>query len=160
MKKNIFIIVLAIIALGLAGYAAFSTYQTKKQLAQPIAQSTPQSNIQNVALPDNSALNSNNIHVFTPIQESSISSPVKITGEVRVFENQFSIRVIDGNGKILDEENAMGNNGDMGIFNPFEKEISYPAPSTSNGTIEVFDYSAKDGTEIDKVTIPVKFSDK
>ncbi|MDD5731359.1 MAG: Gmad2 immunoglobulin-like domain-containing protein [Patescibacteria group bacterium] len=153
MKKNILITILAILALGLAGYTAFLSYQEKNKPAVPVITQTP---VQNNKL-NNDSLNSSNIHITAPIQGDTISSPVKITGEVRVFENQFAIRVKDGNGKVLVEEPAMGENGDAGQFNSFEKEIDYPKSTTDSGTIEVFDYSAKDGSEIDKVTIPVKF---
>lgn len=153
MKKNILILVLAVVALGLAGYAAFLSFQTKKTI-QPINQPV----VESPAPVGSSTINSSNIHISTPIQGDTITSPVKISGEVRVFENQFNIRVKDSDGKVLVEESAMGSNGDMGQFNPFEKDVAYSTPSTPEGTIEVFDYSAKDGTEIDKVTIPIKFS--
>lgn len=152
MKKNTLIIVLTVIALGLAGYAAYLSYQTTK-IIQPIAMPI----IEDIKTLDNSSLNSSNIHIFSPIQGDTITSPVKISGEVRVFENQFNIRIKDATGKVLVEESAMGGNGDMGQFNPFEKEVAYTKSSTAEGTIEIFDYSAKDGSEIDKVIIPVKF---
>lgn len=151
MKRNTLITILIIIALGLAVYVSFLSYQEKtkpvQQITNPTIKNTSQSNEQD----------STNIHIFSPKSGDSIGLPLKILGEVRVFENQFIIRVKDKNGKILTEESAMGQDGDMGQYNLFEKEINYPDPKTTEGTIEVFDYSAKDGSEIDKVTIPIKF---
>src|SRR5690606_17298332 len=40
---------------------------------------------------------------------------------------------------------------------PFEISLTYPKPTQQSGMIEVFQYSARDGSEIDKVTIPVTF---
>lgn len=148
MKKNILIAILAITALGLAGYTVFLSYQEKnksiQQTTQPAVEETKQEDMAN-------------IHVFSPQKGDTVGLPLKVLGEVRVFENQFVIRVKDKNGKILTEESAMGQEGEMGQYNLFEKEINYPDPKTTEGTIEVFDYSAKDGSEIDKVVIPVKF---
>jgi hypothetical protein len=149
--KNILIITLSILAISLAGYTAFLSYQEKSKPAQQIATPTVEKTVT-----DNSQ-DTANIHIFSPQKGDTVGLPIKILGEVRVFENQFSIRIKDKNGKVLVEETAMGENGDAGQYNLFEKSINYPDPKTTEGTIEVFDYSAKDGSEIDKVIVPIKF---
>ncbi len=101
-----------------------------------------------------------NIHVFKPQPYDVIGSPVVIQGEARVFESTFSYRVKDANGKILYENHAMANAPDAGLFGSFDLNIVYSRPSTDRGSIEVFEYSAKDGSEINKVTIPVRFKVK
>jgi len=153
MKKNILIAILAILALGLAGYTVFLSYQGKNKPAQTVTQTL----VQNNAAQSTDNQDTANIHIFSPKSGDTVGLPIKVLGEVRVFENQFSIRVKDSKGNILAEEIAMGENGDAGQYNLFQKEINYQDPKTTEGTIEVFDYSAKDGSEIDKVIIPVKF---
>jgi hypothetical protein len=69
-----------------------------------------------------------NIVVTQPHSGDEIGLPLVIKGEARVFENTFSYR-------LLDEDEPKG----------------------KKGILEVFDYSAKDGAEIDKVSIPVLF---
>jgi spore germination protein GerM len=51
----------------------------------------------------------------------------------------------------------MANAPDAGQNGPFEVSVSYTPPKTNNGIVEVFDYSAKDGSVIDLVNIPVAF---
>jgi hypothetical protein len=101
---------------------------------------------------------SGNIKVTSPTSNQKITSPVTITGEARVFENSFSYRVVDANKKILIEGHAMADAPDMGKFGPFEVKLDFPTPSTDTGEIVVFAYSAKDGSEIDKVGVPIIFS--
>jgi hypothetical protein len=98
-----------------------------------------------------------NIIVSQPTNQAEIGLPVIISGEARVFENTFSYRIKDAQGKILMENQAMANAPDAGQYGQFEISINYPQPGTANGTIEVFEYSAKDGSEINKVTIPIVF---
>jgi hypothetical protein len=99
-----------------------------------------------------------NIVVTAPLKNEEITSPVIIQGEARVFENAFSYRVRDGSGKILVEGHAMTKAPDVGVFGPFEVDVSFGVPKTTKGTIEVFVYSAKDGEQVDTVTIPVRFA--
>lgn len=146
------IIILAVLALGLAGYVSYLSYLQKKNLT-PV-KTTPETNQTSII---NDSTDKTNIHIFSPKSGDTVGLPIKVLGEVRVFENTFQIRVKDGKGNILDEETVMAQNGDVGQYNLFSKDINYPAPKTSEGTIEVFDYSAKDGSEIDKIIIPVKF---
>jgi hypothetical protein len=98
-----------------------------------------------------------NIHVTSPAPNQEILVPLSVTGEARVFENTIQIRLRDENGDILVEDTVTAQSPDIGQFGPFSDSLSYPAPKGTKGTVEVFDYSAKDGSEIDKVTIPVVF---
>lgn len=100
-----------------------------------------------------------NIVVFSPQSNAKVNEIIKVTGEARVFENQFNIRIISS-GKIIYEEGMMTNAQEMGQFGGFEKEINLSAAgleSSQDIILELFDYSAKDGSETDKVIIPLKF---
>lgn len=99
-----------------------------------------------------------NIIVFEPVAQKEVDRPLVIEGEARVFESQLNYRVKDSDGTILHEGSAMASSSDMGLYGPFKIIVDYSAPSGNVGTVEVFDYSAKDGSEIDKAVIPVKFS--
>ncbi|MEK7097589.1 MAG: Gmad2 immunoglobulin-like domain-containing protein, partial [Patescibacteria group bacterium] len=98
-----------------------------------------------------------NIKVYSPEPGDSVGLPLIIRGEARVFENTFSYRIIDADGTIIYENNAMANSPDMEIYGQFEVSANYPKPKGAAGTVEVFEYSAKDGSEINKVTVPVQF---
>lgn len=103
-------------------------------------------------------LKSDNIIVRTPVQGTKISNPVVIKGEARTFENNVAVRITQSNGKVLAEDFTTAKSEDTGQFGPFEIQLSYSQPTQISGRIEVFQYSAKDGSEIDKVTVPVSFS--
>jgi len=100
-----------------------------------------------------------NIQVRFPTPGATVSLPFTITGQARVFENQFNYRIKDANGTLLQQGTAYANSQDAGQFGPFTITISsLPHRQGNTGTIEVFDYSARDGSEIDKVVIPVIFN--
>ncbi len=46
---------------------------------------------------------------------------------------------------------------DLPAFRPSEVTINCPDPKTASGFVEVFEVSAKDGSEISKVIVPVRF---
>lgn len=98
-----------------------------------------------------------NIIVFAPKSNDEIGLPLVIDGAARVFESTFAYRLKDSNGAILVENSAMANAPDAGQFGLFHVEASYPEPKGTIGTVEVFEYSAKDGSEINKVIVPVRF---
>lgn len=100
-----------------------------------------------------------NIHVFGPTANMEIGLPVVIKGEARTFEAAFSYRIKNSKGDVLIEGHSMTTGtADYPAFRPFEVSVNYPDPKTASGSIEVFEYSAKDGTEINKVIVPVTFA--
>jgi len=103
-----------------------------------------------------------NIVVFSPKSNDEVSESFTVKGMARVFENQFNIRVSVSGQKIY-ESGVYTNASDVGKYGDFEKEIYLPTQrlqDNSDITLEAFDYSAKDGSEIDKIVIPLKFRTK
>ena len=99
-----------------------------------------------------------NIRVFSPIANEEVGLPLVIKGEARTFERAFSYRILDSRGNIVLEKHTMSSGQiDPPEFDPFEVSTNYPDPKTATGFVEVFEYSAKDGSEINNVTVPVKF---
>lgn len=97
-----------------------------------------------------------NIRVNLPKSNDVVRLPITISGEARVFENQLNYRVRDTDGIILMEGLALAKSPDIGQYGPFSIRIdSLPDSVIKILTLEVFDYSAKDGTEIDTVKVPV-----
>jgi hypothetical protein len=94
---------------------------------------------------------SGNIVVDNPKPGETLSSQFTIKGRARVFENQLNFRVRDLRGNPIVEGTTNTNAEDAGQFGSFETVVS----SAPRGKIiiEVFDLSAKDGSEIDKVTL-------
>jgi len=99
-----------------------------------------------------------NIRVFSPQAGDEVGLPIVIKGEARTFEAAFSYRIKNSDGNVLVEGHSMTTGTeDYPAFRPFEVTVNYPDPKTTSGSVEVFEYSAKDGSEINKVIVPVKF---
>jgi hypothetical protein len=97
-----------------------------------------------------------NIIVTSPIKMSTVMLPVTVQGKARVFENQFNYRILDVNKDVIDEGKAYANSQEQGQYGNFSIMInSLPTMRANAITVEVFDYSAKDGKEIDTVSIPL-----
>lgn len=97
------------------------------------------------------------IKVVSPKINEQIKSPVQISGQAAIFEAQFNARIKDNSGLILAEAQLRTEEGQT--MSPFSAKIKYKKPSRREGVVEIFDISAKDGSEINKVSIPVTFLD-
>ena len=98
------------------------------------------------------------IQVKSPQKNATIKSSVLISGKANVYEANVRIRISDNNKNILADDFITAD-GWMDKLYSFEKEISYKTPQTKNGLIEIFEESAKDGSEIYKVEVPVVFEE-
>ena len=98
------------------------------------------------------------LEVSYPLPYQKITSPVKVSGKLNFNEANTRIRVRDNNGTVLSDTFTTAE-GWMNRLYPFSKDVSYQKPSSREGVVEVFEESAEDGSEIRKITIPVKFSD-
>ena len=97
-----------------------------------------------------------NIVVTSPKSGDSISNPITVTGKARVFENTFNYILRDSTGKKIYENYAMADAPDAGLFGDFTVKIPVPLTATDNLTVEVFEYSAKDGSVVNLVKVPVQ----
>jgi hypothetical protein len=96
------------------------------------------------------------IWVTTPSSGQMITSPVEISGSARVFEATVNYRIKDDKGKILDEGSTNAAEGAPGRGD-FLIKTNFETAGSGKGQIEVFWASPKDGSELDKVIIPVKW---
>jgi len=108
--------------------------------------------------PAASAAISANIKIDAPISGQSVSLPLIVRGSARVFENVVSLRIKDSDGNILFEGVTMAQSPDAGQFGPFEAAIDFLTirPKTSGVILDIFWNSPADGTELDKIFIPLK----
>ncbi len=97
------------------------------------------------------------IIVTAPLPDSAVGLPLVLKGEAMVFENTFNYRLKDASGKILKTGFGMTQAKDVGIYGEFTVDIIYPKPNINTGILEVFEINAQDGTEIEKVAVPVRF---
>lgn len=96
-----------------------------------------------------------NIEVFLPTPNQEVDVPIEVTGKARVFENTFSYVLRDINGNKVYEDFAMTDAREAGQFGNFSVKIPVPINTSRNLVVEVFEYSAKDGSVINLVQVPV-----
>jgi hypothetical protein len=98
-----------------------------------------------------------NITVSSPKPNAVVRTPLMIKGTARVFEGEVSWRLKDMDGTVLAVGHTTAAAADVGQFGPYSATSAFTAPKGAIGMLEVFDISAKDGSEIDRVVVPVRF---
>lgn len=86
-----------------------------------------------------------------------VKSPLLLSGAAQVFENQFSARLKDANGKVIAETPVYADSPDAGEFGAFNEFLAFEQPATSTGTLELFEADAASGKEVGIVSVSVKF---
>ena len=81
-----------------------------------------------------------------------------MTGTANTFEATFNYELTDTDGKIVDHDfvTATSGTGTRGTFDFTTKP--YTVPFDGIGSLVVFELSAKDGSRINLVEIPLKMS--
>ena len=97
------------------------------------------------------------ITVRQPKAYDIVDDPVGVCGVGTGFEGVFSARVRDGNGTELALISISA--GGMGTWGNYHAELPLGGvPSTPQGTLEVFEFSASgNGDELGKVIVPIVF---
>ena len=96
------------------------------------------------------------LELISPIPYEEITNPLIISGRSNFLEAKTRIRIVDNNNCIL-ADTSVNAEGWMDDLYPFSGEIPYSTPSSDIGFLEVFENSAKDGEEINKVIVPIFF---
>ena len=97
------------------------------------------------------------ILVESPLPFEEVSSPVQVTGTANTFEAVFQLNVTDGDGLIVYDEPEMATSG-TGTRGTFDVTATFEVPRAGVGAVIVFEHSAKDGSPIHLVEVPVKIS--
>lgn len=84
----------------------------------------------------------------------SVSSPVTIAGTANTFEATFMVRIVTDSGEMLTEQVVTATSG-SGTRGTYEATIPFEVTAETPGKLVVFEYSARDGTPINVVEIPV-----
>lgn len=159
MRKDLLILLAVLIPAALIFVLVARNFSNNK-VNNPFATPTPYPTVQPKPTEETPEVitpaASENIEVLSPRSGDLVKSGFRVEGNARTFENNVRIRLTDEEGNVLIDTFTMADAEDMGKFGPFEKILNFK--STANGgTLEVFQNSAKDGSEIDKVEIPLIF---
>ena len=96
------------------------------------------------------------ISVRHPRPHDIVDDPVEVAGVGTGFEGTLQARVRDHAGDELAQRHFQAGGG--GIWGNFFFRIDVPSvPNRPRGTLEIFEFSAEDGSEIHKHVIPIVF---
>ena len=98
------------------------------------------------------------ILVESPLAFEEVGSPLRVTGTANTFEANFEYELTDTDGRIVDEHfvTATSGSGTRGTFD-FTTD-PYTVPFEGVGSLIVFERSAKDGSRINLVEIPLRMT--
>src|SRR6266508_562810 len=92
------------------------------------------------------------ILVESPVSGDAVTSPLRVSGTANTFEATLQLRLVQDGRKLYEHfVTATSGSGQRGTF---EWEIPYKA--TGAATLEAFEYSAADGSETHKISIPIR----
>jgi nucleoid-associated protein YgaU len=96
------------------------------------------------------------IRVRHPRPHDIVDDPVEVAGVGTGFEGTLSARLRDHAGNQIAERSFSA--GGTGIWGNFFFRIDVPGvPARARGTLEVFESSAQDGSDLHKQVIPIVF---
>jgi len=97
-----------------------------------------------------------NISVRHPRPDDIVDDPVEVAGVGTGFEGSLVARLRNATGQEIAKRPFQA--GGTGIWGSFFFRIDVPGiPNRSHGTLEIFEVSAKDGSEIHKRVVPILF---
>src|SRR5205809_771106 len=136
------------VAVGRAALTALLAGPSADEKAAGLASSVPTgTQLSGLSIADGIATDS-------PVIGAAVSSPVAISGTADVFEAVVSYRILDENGKVVAQGTTMASCG-TGCRGDFSVHVSYVVAHDQQGTIELFEASAKDGSPTNVVDVPV-----
>lgn len=97
---------------------------------------------------------SDRIAVYQPTVGGTIAQSFVLAGAARVFEANVVWRVKDSKLKVVAEGHTIASLGTSPVWGTFQTTITLPATVTGNVTIEVFEVSPRDGSEVGAVSFP------
>ncbi|MFI5836686.1 Gmad2 immunoglobulin-like domain-containing protein [Micromonospora sp. NPDC051300] len=94
------------------------------------------------------------IVVTAPVVGDRVGSPVTVTGTADVYEATVSARVLDAAGREIGTGFTTASCG-SGCRGAYRLAVRYRQAAAGAGVVEVFQVSARDGSRVDVVRVPV-----
>jgi germination protein M len=98
------------------------------------------------------------ILVESPLPFEQVSSPLHVFGTANTFEATFGYELTDTDGRIVDEDFVTATSG-TGFRGTFEFVAPFEVDFDGVGSLIVFERSAKDGSRINLVEIPLRMTE-
>ncbi len=97
------------------------------------------------------------ILVESPLSFDDVTSPLRATGTANTFEANFQYELTDTDGRIIAEHFVTATSG-TGTRGTFEFTVPFTVNFDGVGELIVFESSAKDGSRINLVEIPLRMT--
>lgn len=97
------------------------------------------------------------ILVESPLPFQTVKSPLRATGTANTFEATFQYDLVDSSGKLVKTHFVTATSG-TGTRGTFDFAVPFPAAPAGLGKLVVYELSAKDGSRIHTVEIPVRLT--
>jgi hypothetical protein len=94
------------------------------------------------------------IYVDRPAFGAAIGNPGRVAGSANVWEATFQITLLDGDGDVIADQQAMATCG-TGCRGTFDESVRYDVERAQWGTLRVWAASAKDGSPVGVREYPV-----
>ncbi|MGB2694016.1 MAG: Gmad2 immunoglobulin-like domain-containing protein [Dehalococcoidia bacterium] len=91
--------------------------------------------------------------VAAPLDNASVSSPVHVEGQARVFEANVSLKLFDASGVEL--VSTFTNAAEGQVLSPFSTDVAFSVSTPTPACLWVFETSAQDGSAINVVQVPL-----
>lgn len=96
------------------------------------------------------------IWIIHPQQDQVVGVPMLVKGSARVWEGKISVQLVDSNNKILAQKHITATKS-APERGDFEMSIKFDPPKGDKGRVEVYGKNPDNGSELIKVTVPVKW---
>ena len=97
------------------------------------------------------------IKVFNIEDNQEVFSPLTIIGQGVAFENNLIVELRNNDHEPIVKEFTTIKSGEVGEMGDYSITLNFKFNNTKEGFIAVYEQSAKDGSELNLVEIPVKF---
>jgi germination protein M len=91
------------------------------------------------------------------LPDQTVTRPFRMVGTANTFEATFQYELVDSAGKVIARHFVTATSG-SGTRGTFDVTIPYPAGHAGSGKLVVYESSAKDGSRIHVIEIPVRLS--
>jgi hypothetical protein len=91
--------------------------------------------------------------VSAPTANASVTSPLTVTGQARVFEATVSLALYDASGNEIASTTTMAAEG--GVLSDFTGSITFSVTASTPACLWVFEASAQDGSPTNVVQVPL-----
>lgn len=98
----------------------------------------------------------NGTAVYQPLPGATVTRDLEVTGVARAFEAVGSWRVRNASGAEVAQGIFSASVGTSAVWGTFTFRTQLPATASGNVTLDVFQASAQDGSDVNKVEIPLQ----